>query len=159
MKTLILLLGITTLGYSQEEPFRIVSPLPQSNITNVVEVKNNWPLQVVLVKNQVWEVINPNTKYYVDFDGKIIDSFLYKDFINDTLKKNYMVKIGNSNVHYMNFGSMSLLFKAVDMLSSLEEESVSDQKKYKYYDMLGREMLEPKGLVIRSDGRRFVYEQ
>lgn len=157
MKTLILIC-IATLVYSQEEPFRIASPLPQSNITNIVEVKNNWPLQVVLVKNQVWEVIDPKTKYYVDFDGKIIDSFLYKDFINDTLKKNYMIKIGNSNVHYINFGSMSLLFKAVNILSDISDESFLDRKKYKYYDMLGREMLEPKGLVIRSDGRRFVYE-
>lgn len=158
MKTLILLIGIITLGYSQEYPFRIVSPLPQSDITNVVEVQNNWPLQVVLVKNQVWEVVKPNTKYYVDFDGKIIDSFLYKDFVMDTLKKNYMIKINNQNVHYINFGSMSLLFRAVNILSSTEDESISDQKKYRFYDMLGREMIEPKGMVIRSDGKRFIYE-
>ena len=161
MKKLVTLIALTlaSLVYSQDElPFLIVSPVPQSNVTNVVDVLNNWPMQVVLVKQHVWVPIDPKTKYYVDYDGKRIDSFLYKDFVSDTLKKNYLIKINNPNVHYMNFGPVSLQFKAVAILTGIEDESISEAKKHRYFDMIGREMLEPKGMVVREDGKRFVYE-
>jgi len=102
--------------------------------------------------------MDEDRQYYVNYDGKIIDSFLYKDFVGDTLRKNYMIKVNNSNIHYILFGPVEFLFKAVSTLTSIEDESVSEATKHRYFDMLGREMLEPKGMVIRSDGKRFVYE-
>lgn len=154
MKKLITLLAITITSLVYSQDFTIVSPY--SAETNINEILNNWPLQVVMVKTKTKPA--PTKKYYVNFDGKIIDSFLYKDFVGDTLRKNYMIKVNNTNIHYLLFGSVEFLFRAVSVLTGLEEESVSDQRKHRYFDMLGREILEPKGMCIRDDGKRFVYE-
>lgn len=133
---------------------------PKPNWTGITEFINNTPVTFMVVKESFYVPSWDNTKYYIyrELDNgaeQLLDSFKIADFKNDTLKRSYLMNLSKSR--YICIANWCWTMKPVSVITEISDATIDHTKKYRYFDVYGREMVEPKGLVIREDGVRINF--
>lgn len=151
--TLITLLGLFYASSQVviEPTFDIIEPKP--NQQGVVEFQSpGFIFFKLFAKNYP-----ANEMFIVTTGGKNIDTLYQRDFKNDSLDYGLYIQWGDFRTQAICIQDRCIQAKAVRVITDLNDPISDDPKKYKYYNVYGQEV-EPKGLVMRSDGKRMFYE-
>lgn len=152
--TLISLLTLFTLTSQVviEPTFEIRYPIP--NASNIVEFQSpGFVFFKLYAKNY-----KPNDMFIVTTGGKNIDTLYQRDFKGDTLDYGLYINWGNGRIDAICIQDRCRTLKAVrQVITDFKDPISDDPAKYKYYNVYGQEV-PPKGLVLRSDGKKMFYE-